>query len=139
MAYLGLFFTALIASTLFPMGSEVLLISLVELGLNIYILWAVATLGNTLGSCINYALGYWASDYIQQKYHNTSSWLKAQSFYNRYGVWSLLLAWLPIIGDPITLIAGLAKSNIKVFVALVLIGKGARYAVVIIVTKMAFG
>lgn len=137
MAYLGLFFSALIASTLFPMGSEVVLIALLEQNHNVWLLWLVATTGNTLGSCINYAIGYWASAYVMNKYHDSASWQKGQQFYNRYGVWSLLFAWLPIIGDPLTLIAGLARTHFRIFFLLVLIGKGARYAVLIALTQLA--
>jgi membrane protein YqaA with SNARE-associated domain len=135
--YLVLFFSALIASTLFPMGSEVVLIALLDQGHDVFFLWLIATCGNTLGSCINYAIGYWASGYIINKYHDTRSWQQGQRLYNRYGVWSLLLAWLPIIGDPITLIAGLAQTNFKLFVLLVSLGKGARYAVLIALTQWA--
>ncbi len=134
MEYLALFFSALIAATLFPMGSELVLIALLEQGHNSGLLWLVATLGNSLGSCINYGLGYLASDYINNKYQDTRSWHQAQKLYNRYGSWSLLFAWLPIVGDPITLIAGLAQTNFKVFITLVVIGKGARYAFLLALT-----
>ena len=137
MEYLVLFFSALVASTLFPMGSEVVLIALLDQGHNVFFLWLIATCANTLGSCINYAIGYWASGYILNKYQGAGSWQQGQRLYNRYGVWSLLLAWLPIIGDPITLIAGLAQTNFKLFVLLVTLGKGARYAVLIALTQWA--
>lgn len=139
MALIGLFFSALIASTLFPMGSEVVLIALLDQGHNLTLLWLIATCGNTLGSCINYAIGYWASGYVMNKYQNVRSWRQGQYFYNRYGVWSLLLAWLPIIGDPLTLIAGLARTQFKLFFLLVVIGKGARYAILIILAQLSFG
>lgn len=113
------------------MGSEVLLIALLNQEKNALLLWFVATLGNILGSIINYGLGYWASDYINKKHKDTKSWKHAQSTYNRYGSWSLLFAWLPIIGDPITLIAGLARTRFSLFMLLVAIGKGIRYAVLI--------
>lgn len=134
MEYLGLFFSALIAATLFPMGSELILIALLDNGNHAGLLWLVATIGNTLGSCINYGLGYLASDYINNKYQHTRSWQQAQDLYNRYGYWSCLFAWLPIVGDPITLLAGLAQTNFKLFLSLVLIGKGARYAFIIALT-----
>ena len=134
MSLIGLFFSALIASTLFPMGSEVVLIALLDQGYNTLLLWLVATSGNTLGSCINYAIGYWASDYVNNKYQNSRSWQQGQYLYNRYGIWSLLFAWLPIIGDPLTLIAGLARTRFKLFLILVAIGKGARYAFLIALT-----
>ena len=138
MEILSLFFSALIASTLFPMGSEIVLLALLDQGHNILVLWFVATLGNTLGSCINYGLGYWASDYINKKYQHTRSWHHAQQLYNRYGLWSLLLAWLPVVGDPITLVAGLAQTHFRLFLILVLIGKGARYAILIAISQAAF-
>lgn len=139
MEYLALFFSALIAATLFPLGSEVLLISLLTQGNNAVLLWLVATTGNTLGSIINYGLGFWASDYISKKYQNATSWKHAQTAYNRYGSWSLLFAWLPIIGDPITLVAGLAKTRFSLFLLLVVIGKGIRYAVLIAFTQYFTG
>lgn len=137
MALIGLFFSALIAATLFPMGSEVVLIALLDLGHNAFLLWLIATSGNVLGSCINYAIGFWASEYVSNKYQNARSWQQGQQLYNRYGVWSLLLAWLPIIGDPLTLLAGLANTNFKLFLLLVTLGKGARYAVLIALTQLA--
>lgn len=137
MDILALFLSALIAATLFPMGSEVLLIALLSQGESGVLLWFVATLGNTLGSVINYGLGFWASDYINNKYQNTKSWEHAKAAYNRYGSWSLLFAWLPIIGDPITLIAGLARTRFSLFIVLVVIGKGARYAILIALTQVA--
>jgi membrane protein YqaA with SNARE-associated domain len=70
MELLVLFMSALIAATLLPMGSEVLLVGLLSQGHNPIALWAVATLGNSLGSCINYAMGYWASDYSNKKHHS---------------------------------------------------------------------
>jgi membrane protein YqaA with SNARE-associated domain len=137
MEIFALFLSAFIASTLFPMGSEVVLLSLLSQSHDAIILWAVATLGNSLGSCVNYALGFWASDYITKKYHTSKSWGHAQKAYNRYGSWSLLFAWLPIIGDPITLIAGLAKTRFSLFIVLVVIGKGARYGVLIALAQLA--
>lgn len=137
MALVGLFFSALIASTLFPMGSEVVLIALLDQDHNTSLLWFIATLGNTLGSCINYAIGYWTAGYVTQKYQDARSWQQGQTLYNRYGIWSLLFAWLPIIGDPLTLIAGLARTNFTLFVLLVSIGKGARYAVLIAITQLS--
>ena len=114
------------------MGSEVVLIALLDQGHNTLLLWFIATSGNTLGSCINYAIGYWASDYVNNKYQNSRSWQQGQHLYNRYGIWSLLFAWLPIIGDPLTLIAGLARTRFKLFLILVTIGKGSRYAFLIV-------
>ncbi len=138
MALIGLFFSALIAATLFPMGSEVVLLALLDQGQHpVWLLWGIATCGNTLGSCINYAIGYWTSEHVTHKYEHSRSWQQGQRLYQRYGIWSLLFAWLPIIGDPLTLIAGLARTNFKLFIALVIIGKGGRYAFLIALTYAA--
>jgi membrane protein YqaA with SNARE-associated domain len=137
MELIGLFTSALVAATLFPMGSEIVLLALLQQGHNATVLWFIATLGNSLGSCINYALGFGASRYIEQKYQGTRSWGQAQNLYNRYGLWSLLFAWMPIIGDPITLVAGLAKTRFSLFILLVVIGKGARYALLIALAQVA--
>ncbi len=117
------------------MGSEVVLLGLLKQGQDPLALWLVATIGNSLGSCINYALGFWTSDYINKKYQHARTWHHAQDIYNRYGSWSLLFAWLPIIGDPITLIAGLARTHFRLFLLLVIIGKGARYWLLIAITQ----
>jgi membrane protein YqaA with SNARE-associated domain len=137
MEYIGLFFSALIASTLLPMGSEFVLVALLNQGGNTFMLWLVATLGNSIGSCINYVLGFWASDYINNKYHATRAWQQAKTLYKRYGIWSLLFAWLPIVGDPLTLLAGLAQTKFRLFVLLVVFGKGARYALLISLSQFA--
>jgi len=125
-----LFFSALISSTLFPGGSEALLIYRLHEGGNAYALVMIATVGNVLGSLITYAMGRLGSEMIHKK------WLRmdeqkvecAESWFMRYGQTSLLFAWLPIIGDPLCLVAGLLRSSILWFVVLVSVGKLARYA-----------
>ena len=81
MALLGLFLSALIAATLLPMGSEVILLALLDQGYAALLLWLIATSGNTLGSIINYALGYWAHGYVSQKYQHSRSWQQGQRLY----------------------------------------------------------
>jgi membrane protein YqaA with SNARE-associated domain len=131
MIYITLFFSSLISATLFPMGSEALLIYDILEGYNIYLLIFIATLGNSLGSCINYFFGLKGEEYLEQKkFISTKSLDRAKRFFDKYGAWSLLLSWVPIIGDPITLIAGVLKYNFKYFLVLVTFAKFARYAVI---------
>ncbi|MEA3552916.1 MAG: YqaA family protein [Campylobacterota bacterium] len=128
MEYLYLFLTAFISATLFPMGSEAVLLYDLTLNLNIYLLFFVATFGNSLGSIVNYWLGFKGEEYlVEKKVLNEKKILKAQKYFDRYGGYSLLLSWVPIIGDPITFIVGVVKYNFKKFVLLVIIAKGGRY------------
>ncbi len=132
MDYLVLFFSALISATLFPLGSEALLLYDLSLNLNIYLLFIFATIGNTIGSILNYWLGLKGEIYlIEKKVIDEKKILKAQKYFDRYGGYSLLFSWLPIIGDPITFIAGIVKYDFKKFLLLVLVAKGGRYLFVI--------
>ena len=128
MIYLVLFFSALISATLFPLGSEALLIYDIKEGYNIYLLVFFATIGNTLGSVINYFLGLKGEEYLVEKKYINEKYIKvSKKFFDKYGSLSLLLSWLPIIGDPITFIAGVLKFNFIKFLLLVLIAKLSRY------------
>ncbi len=128
MDYLYLFFSALISATLFPLGSEAVLLYDLGLDLNLYLLFIVATVGNTLGSIVNYWLGLKGEIYlVEKKFLKEKSILKAQKYFDKYGGYSLLFSWLPIIGDPITFMAGIVKYDFKKFLFLVLIAKGGRY------------
>ena len=103
-SYGGLFILALLAASLLPLGSEWLLLVLLSQQLDPLALWLVASAGNTLGSVLNYAIGYYAAD---------------------------RLAWLPVVGDLLTLVAGVLRANFPLFLLLVAIGKAARYAVIV--------
>ena len=133
MEYLYLFFTSFVSATIFPMGSEALLIYDLTLELSIYLIFISATIGNTLGSIINYLLGLKGEEYlVEKKVLDEKNILKAKSYFDKYGGYSLLISWMPIIGDPITFIAGIVKYNFKKFVLFVLIAKGGRYLFLII-------
>lgn len=130
MIYLTLFFSALISATLFPLGSEALLIYDIKEGYNIYLLLLFATIGNVLGSVINYFLGLKGEEFlIKKNYLKEEKIEKYKSFFDRFGGFALLLSWAPIIGDPITFIAGILKYDIKKFLVLVTLAKFARYLV----------
>jgi membrane protein YqaA with SNARE-associated domain len=136
MPYFYLFFSALIAATLLPLSSEALLGTLLYQRYSPLFLWLVATSGNTLGSCINWYLGKWCLHLQDKKWFPISAeqLARAQTQFQKYGLVSLLFAWVPIIGDPLTLLAGVMRVQFWKFLALVAIGKGLRYGIVIWVT-----
>jgi len=128
MIYLTLFLSALISATLFPLGSEALLVYDIKQGYNLYLLLFFATFGNVLGSVINYYLGLKGEEYlIKKNYLKEEKIEKYKNYFDRFGGFALLLSWAPIIGDPITFIAGILKYDIKRFLLLVTISKFARY------------
>ena len=131
MIYLVLFASALISATLFPLGSEALVIYDIKEGYNLYLLIAVATIGNTLGSVINYFLGLKGEEYLISKNFLKEKYIiKSKYYFDKYGSISLLFSWLPIIGDPITFVAGILKYDFKKFLVLVFIAKLSRYLVI---------
>ena len=127
-----LFFSALISSTLLPGGSEALLLYRLHEGGNAYALVAIATAGNVLGSMLTYAMGRLGNQVMHRKYLRMDEEKvgKAERWFAKYGQLSLLFAWLPVVGDPLCLVAGLLRSSLVWFVVLVTLGKCARYALV---------
>jgi membrane protein YqaA with SNARE-associated domain len=130
MAYLGLFVLALLAATLLPMQSEAGLVALLltdSYSLAGLLLAAIA--GNTMGSCINWWLGRSLNRFQSRRWFPASpaQLQRAQYCYQRYGRWTLLLSWLPIVGDPLTLVAGVMREPLPSFLLLVLVAKSARY------------
>jgi len=130
MVYITLFFSAFISATLFPLGSEALLIYDITQGHNWVWLLSFATIGNVLGSCVNYYLGLKGEAFLEEKkYIKKEKIAKYQYYFDRYGGYSLLLSWMPLIGDPITFMAGVLKYNFKYFLVLVFIAKLGRYTI----------
>lgn len=128
MEYIYLFGSAFISATLFPLGSEALLIYDLGLELNVYFLFLFATIGNSLGSVVNYWFGLKGEEYLlEKKLIKKKQILKTQHYFNKYGGYSLLLSWVPLIGDPITFIAGVVKYDFKKFIILIFLAKGGRY------------
>jgi len=132
----GLFLAALVAATLLPAQSEAVLVALLLAGHEPVVLVAVATAGNVLGSLVNWWLGRQVLRFQHQRWFPLSPVRlgQAQAAYRRHGRWSLLLSWAPVIGDPITLAAGVMREPLRTFLPLVLVAKAARYAVVAAVT-----
>jgi membrane protein YqaA with SNARE-associated domain len=135
--YFGLFLVAFLAATLLPAYSEVLFAGLLAAGYDPFALWAWATAGNTLGSAVNWVLGRYLLQFRDRRWFpfKAGALGPAQRWFQRYGVWSLLLAWAPVGGDALTFIAGLMRVRFDLFFLLTAIGKGTRYAIVIGLVK----
>ncbi len=135
-SYLALFGSAFLAATILPFYSEVLLYALLREGLDPVMLVIVATLGNTLGAVVNWVLGLYLLHFQDRRwfYFSSAQIDKAQRWFQRYGFWSLLLAWMPIGGDALTLIAGIMRVRLWLFLLLVGTGKALRYVTVVYIT-----
>ena len=132
-AYLGLFISAFLAATLVPAYSEILFASLIAGGYDPLALWLWASSGNTLGSAVNWALGRYLLHFQDRGWFpfKAGNLDRAQTWFQKFGVWSLRFAWLPIGGDALTFIAGVMRVRFVVFIVLTAIGKSARYAVLL--------
>ena len=134
LGYLILFGSAFLAATVLPLSSEATLVFMLNQGKPALSLWLIATIGNTLGSVVNWWLGLYINRFEQHRWFPISpkQRLRAQAWFQRYGIWSLLFAWVPIIGDGLTLVAGMMRVRLLTFITLVMLGKGARYAIIIL-------
>ena len=120
-------------ATIIPFGSEAYLASLIILNkYNVILLLLSASLGNVLGSVFNWICGYYATYFMKKKWFPIKQKQidKASIFFIKYGKWSLLLSWVPFIGDPITFVAGTLRYSFFPFLILVSISKVGRYLVV---------
>lgn len=138
-AYVTLFLVAFAAATILPLQSEAVFTGLImtrdysALGL-----LAVASAGNVGGSSLNWLLGYWAGSYGQSNWFPVKGETleRARRRYQRFGKWSLLLSWLPIVGDPLTVVAGVMREPFPVFLAIVAIAKAGRYLALLVLAQM---
>lgn len=133
-AYGGLFLSALVAATILPMQSEAVLVGLVLAGQQpVGLLLAAASLGNVLGSVVNWVLGRFIERFADRKWFPASpaALARARGQYERWGRWSLLLSWAPVVGDPLTVIAGMLREPLWRFLVLVTIAKVGRYLVLV--------
>ncbi|MBF0572979.1 MAG: DedA family protein [Desulfamplus sp.] len=130
--YTGLFVCAFLAATILPLGSEIVFTALLINQYNMLLLLGIATLGNVLGSLVNYVVGVMGGNWIMTKIFRLSEIEieLAEKRFKRYGNSVLLLSWMPVIGDPLTVVAGILKVNFWLFIALVSIGKFLRYVLV---------
>jgi len=132
-AYAGLFAAAFLAATIFPAQSEAALAALLLAGDRpVTGLIATASVGNVLGAMVNWLLGRGLERFKEKRWFpaNAQTLARAQEWYRRYGKWSLLLSWAPFIGDPITVVAGVMREPLPIFLALVTIAKVGRYLAV---------
>jgi membrane protein YqaA with SNARE-associated domain len=132
-SYLALFASAFLSATLLPGSSEAVLVGLLAAGKGEpATLIAVATAGNVLGSTVNWVIGRFFAHFRDRRWFpvNARSYDRAIAWYGRYGIWSLLFAWLPVVGDPLTLVAGALRTDIRWFLLLVTAGKAARYLLI---------
>ncbi len=130
---IGLFVSAFTSATLLPGSSEAMLAGIIAFGSSG--LWSaviVATIGNTLGSLVNWGVGRFASRFRDHSRFPLSPehYRRYSALYAKWGVWSLLLSWMPVIGDPLTVVAGLMRTPLRVVLPLVALAKGTRYLVV---------
>lgn len=136
-AYFGLFSAAFLAATILPAQSEAVLALMIVAGVYpLATLIGVASFGNVLGSVLNWMLGRGIEHYLDRRWFPVSAEKldRAEGWYRRYGKWSLLASWVPIIGDPITVIAGVLRVPFVTFLTLVTIAKVGRYLVLAWVT-----
>ena len=139
-AYALLFLAAFAAASILTFPSEPLLVGmLLSARYSDSGLWLVASSGNTLGAVLNWWLARYALRW-QNKYWfpvKPAQLAKASTWFKHYGVWSLLLAWVPVIGDALTVAAGLFRVRLWLFIVLVGLGKACRYALIIWGTQAA--
>jgi membrane protein YqaA with SNARE-associated domain len=131
--YAGLFLVAFLAATVLPAQSEVGLAGLLlSDDYPVVLLVAVASAGNTLGAVVNWGLGRGVERFSDRRWFplKPQRLERATRWYHRYGRWSLLLSWAPIVGDPLTVVAGVLREPFVSFLLLVTLAKTGRYIAV---------
>lgn len=140
-ALAGLFGVAFVAATILPAQSETVLVGLQFAGYPPVLLVLVASIGNTLGAVVNWALGRGVAQYRMKRWFPVSPQAleRATGWYSCWGRWSLLLSWAPLVGDALTVAAGVLREPAWSFLALVGAAKTARYALLSAATAGLFG
>jgi membrane protein YqaA with SNARE-associated domain len=140
-AYVSLFVSAFAAATVLPLSSEAVLSALIAAeGFDIWLLVGIASIANILGAAVNWVLGRYCLRWQNHRWFpvSTSALERSSEWFARYGIISLLFAWVPIIGDPLTFVAGILRVSIWWFLLLVTIGKMLRYAAVALLVERVF-
>jgi len=131
--YLSLFIISFLAATILPFSSELTLAGLIiASNYDKLLLLIVASFGNVTGSAVNWALGFYSRNLTTKKWFpfKETQIEKSSQWFRKFGKWALLFVWVPIIGDPLTLVAGLLRVRFLDFIILVAIGKVSRYLIV---------
>lgn len=140
-AYVSLFVSAFVAATILPLSSEAVLSALIAAeGFDIWFLVGIASIANTLGAAVNWVLGRYCLRWREHRWFPVSAYAldRASEWFMRYGKISLLFAWVPIIGDPLTFAAGILRVSFWRFLLLVAIGKTLRYVAVALLAERVF-
>ena len=135
-SYFQLLIISFLAATILPLSSELVLSTmLLTDSFDKYLLLVVASFGNIFGSSVNWYLGKKILIFKDKKWFpvNEKQIAKSEMYFKKYGIWSLLLAWVPIIGDPLTVIAGVLRVNFFTFLLLVSVSKTSRYIFLIFI------
>ena len=135
-SYFQLLIISFLAATILPLSSELVLSTmLLTDSFDKYLLLVVASFGNIFGSSVNWYLGKKILIFKDKKWFpvNERQIVKSEMYFKKYGIWSLLLAWVPIIGDPLTVIAGILRVKFFTFLLLVSISKTSRYIFLIFI------
>ena len=133
MIYLSLFSISFLAATILPFSSELTLAGLISTSnYDNLILLVVASFGNVLGSVFNWSLGFYSRNLSTKKWFpfKETQIERSSKWFSKFGKWSLLFAWVPIVGDPLTFVAGLLRVRFFDFIILVAIGKVSRYLII---------
>ena len=133
MIYLSLLAISFLAATILPFSSELTLAGLISTSnYDNLLLLVVASFGNVLGSVFNWSLGFYSRNLSTKKWFpfKETQIERSSKWFSKFGKWSLLFAWLPIVGDPLTFVAGLLRVRFLDFIILVAIGKVSRYLIV---------
>ena len=131
--YLSLFAISFLAATILPFSSELTLAGLISTSnYDNLLLLIIASFGNVLGSVVNWGLGFYSRNLTTKKWFlfKETQIERSSKWFSKFGKWSLLFAWVPILGDPLTLVAGLLRVRFLDFIILVAIGKVSRYLVI---------
>jgi membrane protein YqaA with SNARE-associated domain len=131
--YLTLFFISFLAATILPFSSELTLAGLISTSnYDNLLLLVFASFGNVLGSVFNWGLGFYARNLTIKKWFpfKETQIERSSKWFSKFGKWSLLFAWVPIVGDPLTFVAGLLRVRFLDFIILVAIGKVSRYLII---------
>ena len=133
MIYLSLFFISFLAATILPFSSELTLAGLISTSnYDNLLLLVVVSFGNVLGSVFNWSLGFYSRNFTTKKWFpfKETQIERSSKWFIKLGKWTLLFAWVPIVGDPLTFVSGLMRVRFLYFIILVAIGKVSRYLIV---------